>query len=512
MDQLIVKSLTLDEALAFDETVADGAAIALKPIGLFLDSKIVAISTFGYPADSELRRLYTTQFWRLSLDEESEVELSKALGLMLSHYLVRHKVSDLFLPQIAAGLLDDSTIRELDLRQVKWRGEDSLEWINPNRSHYTYRLTAPGSSKYYYGVRTIETGSAVVEECLADLYFGSGGLSPNNKFRNWKTKHQNSIQKEIIAIYSRKAEAYRHEAELVGDLWKTDKDCLNSVAGGRSAYTKHNQETHRYDLLTCEIHGETLHSVKGACLKCSSAAMFSVLECEFHGATSHRLDTCVKCERARADTLKICEVHGETLHQGNACYRCASAKSNRIANCVIHGETPHSGNSCCKCSIQLAFSESECAIHGRSTFHGASCTKCIADLRISEKHCPTHGLTTFQGDTCARCSASIALTTAVCEFHGEVSFTGDSCNTCRAESSISQRECPIHGMVTHVGDKCRVCINQKAVNLKECERHGLVKHQGDRCSSCSSMETAHRRYHGNKPNLDRCHLCQENIL
>ena len=509
MDQLVTKSLTLEEALGFDGALVDGVTTALKPVGLFLDSKLIAISTFGYPADSELRKLYTTQLWSLSL-KDRRIEPSKALSLMLSHYLTKHKVSDLFISQIEAKYLEDPAIRELNLRSVSWKGEESLEWVNSGRSHYTYRLTASGSAKYYYGARTIETGSATVEDCLADLYLGSGGPSENNKFRNWKAKYQDAIRKEIIAVYERKAEAYRHEAELVGDLWKTDRNCLNSVAGGRGAYTKHNQETHRYDLLSCEIHGETLHSVRGACLKCSSGSVFSMQDCEIHGFTVYRGSTCDRCKRNERDNLQICEAHGETLHQGNACYRCASEKASYNADCEIHGSTLHYGGKCRKCAVAAIFSRRSCQIHGETTFQGDSCRQCT--LRISQKHCSIHGLTTFQGDTCARCSASIALTTAVCEFHGEVSFTGDSCNTCRAESSVSQRECPIHGMVTHVGDRCRVCINQKAVNLKECERHGLVKHQGDRCSSCSSMETAHRRYHGNKPNLDRCHLCQENIV
>ena len=507
MGKQIVKTISVEDVLNFQpELLNSKFPTVIKPVGFFQADELVAVALFSYPRSEELRRLYTAQL--LDFSGNSDLDITAALSAMIRHYRTKHRPSDIF---FGAGIADVLETVSDDLQLT--RTEDgSLEWIDENRTHYTYKITASDSTKYYYGARTIEKRSASLADCAEDIYLGSGGLSSNNKFRNWKKKHSSTLQKEIVSIHSRKSEAYAREAELVGDLWRTDPNCLNSVEGGRAAYTKHNQNTHSYALLECEHHGKTLHSVKGKCLKCASQAVFSVMICDVHGEATHRSGICERCERAKRDGIKTCAVHGDTLHQGESCYRCGIVKSQSFKICATHGESLHSGDNCYKCSIQLAFSNNDCLVHGRTTFQGDSCTKCIADIRISQKHCSIHGLTTFQGDTCARCSASIALTTAVCEFHGEVSFTGDSCNTCRAESSVSQRECPIHGTVTHVGDKCRVCINQKAVNLKECERHGLVKHQGDRCSSCSSMETAHRRYHGNKPNLDRCHLCKESIV
>lgn len=115
--------------------------------------------------------------------------------------------------------------------------------------HYTYRIASLASDKYYFGVHSTH------EDPLQDGYLGSGC----QRFQRWKN-YAETLEKEILGIYSTRAEAQIAEVSLIGDLWFSDKNCLNATAGGDSYF--------RYYLDNCTIHGENNH-VRGECHRCS---------------------------------------------------------------------------------------------------------------------------------------------------------------------------------------------------------------------------------------------------
>jgi len=401
-------------------------------------------------------------------------------------------------------------IEELGWHIEETSGDRVYEWFNPRHSHYVYKITAADSDKYYYGVRTLrDNGAATAEDCLKDPYFGSGGTNASNKFSNWKRKHRAKLRKEIVAITKNKSEAYALERELVGDLWKTDPLCLNSTQGGKAIGQKY-QSDQKFPLATCDIHGETTHSAGGKCLRCRTKAIFSDGDCEIHGEVKFRKGKCEKCSGAKRRVERDCEVHGLTLHQGSSCCLCSASKvSYGVKLCAIHGETNFRGDSCTRCAAAKMVNQRACPKHGFTTHLGSNCGKCQGEKLLSTEKCQTHGLTIFVGGTCQKCQAQAMIHEDSCPIHGQTTFMGSSCASCRAEKAVSKRQCPEHGLVSFVGNKCRVCINRSTTNMRDCAIHGRTKHQGSTCSSCSSMRIAHNRYHGAKPNLKNCFICQE---
>ncbi len=440
--------------------------------------------------------------------------------------------------------------------------------LDPNRTYYTYKITASDSDKYYYGVTHVKKSNASRADCEAHKYMGSGGPSSKNLFRKWKALHKEKLKKEILAIFSSKEAAYHHEQELVGDLWFTDKLCLNGKAGGFMPYIP--KESYSIATKECLIHGFVLHRAGGSCFSCTNSTEIKV--CGIHGETPFQSGDCAKCKAVMPKNKK-CPEHGNTLHRGSVCLNCAEANPgellcephelpihkkdylNRCLGCIaqnigidkceIHQEV-HRWGGCQSCKklekaekiailaelkleriaerkrqleikrnttkiVVPTFTTRQCPTHGTSTFRKNLCTKCQTISAITEKECPTHGLTKHQGLVCAKCSAQDSYSLKICTIHGESKFSGNSCATCRAETGVKTVECPIHGQATSIGNRCRLCVNQKSVMLKLCSVHGMSKHQGDKCSSCSSMATAHRLHHGRKLNK-KCHLCVESNM
>jgi len=99
--------------------------------------------------------------------------------------------------------------------------------INKNRLlmqtmiHYVYKTRINGTSLYYIGKRST---ALPLDE---DHYTGSGTLLHD---------YPKSIRsKEILRVCESEQEAYELEKSLVGDLWKTDPNCLNQKPGGKGA-------------------------------------------------------------------------------------------------------------------------------------------------------------------------------------------------------------------------------------------------------------------------------------
>lgn len=306
------------------------------------------------------------------------------------------------------------------------------------RTYYTYRVTASDSDKYYFGVSSIRKASGTFEECEAHPYFGSGG-GPGSKFYSWKKNHRDFLEKEVLALYPTKEEAYKAEKELVGDLWKADPLCLNSVAGG-GAY-----EPHR--------------SVK-----------IGVRECPIHGLVKHIGKNCYSCSNNKVEVL-LCPTHGEAKHRGGRCLRCSREKNTTKKKCSIHGVTFFYGGQCCKCHNQALTTMTICPVHGKTYHLGATCTKCRTNSMAIE----------------------------LCSTHGAVKHSKGKCVTCKNEKMISLKPCPTHGEVKHRGPSCLSCSAEKSFTLEECPRHGLKKHSKlGKCASCRSEKIAHNRFHKNE--------------
>lgn len=288
-------------------------------------------------------------------------------------------------------------------------GDKTYAWFNPNVSFYTYKITAENSDKYYYGVHrlNIPYNDVVVEDCLNDGYFGSGGNNKNNKFNNWKKKHKNNLKKEVIKIFERKNDAYNHEKVLIGELYRTDSLCLNSISGGH--YT-----------------GYFIKSIYSISQK----------KCLVHGLTKHIGDSCCKCTAEKSVNFQECSVHGETKFVGDVCASCRADKNIMVKHCVIHGDVKHIGSKCYLCRNN-GFVEKSCVKHGNTLFSGGKCLKCLAEDNVSFVECSVHGF--------------------VKHLHGE-------CMTCRSLNSIVLKNCVIHGETKHRGDSCCKCTSDKAAH------------------------------------------------
>ena len=214
-----------------------------------------------------------------------------------------------------------------------------------DKIYYTYKITTTDSAKYYYGVRQIKKQNASEEDCLNDSYFGSGGNHPQNKFRNWKKKHVESLRKEIIEMFESKDEAYKAERILVGDLWRSDRNCLNSCAGEFNGQTNVENSNARVAVRDCPIHGLAKHQ-NDRCCACESLSRTTRQECSIHGSATFQGSTCLACAFERTSALDFCSRHGETLHRGSTCLKCSLEHHYSYKHCPIHGITTHAGNTC----------------------------------------------------------------------------------------------------------------------------------------------------------------------
>lgn len=454
------------------------------------------------------------------------------------------KLGEVFAPDGKRKSNKDIFISDLGWHVESTTGDRVYEWVDFNKTHYTYKITALNSDKYYYGVSHIKKANATIEDCLSDGYMGSGGTSDKNKFSIWKKKHKTNLIKEVVSLHKTAAEAYQQEIELIGENYKTDPLCLNETFSGKTG--GNNTQSNEWSDKECVIHGISKH--KGSsCMKCAISALISKKECPIHGITKYRGDSCTKCYVSKAFTVKKCDVHGETVHKGVKCQKCQLAKQIIIKKCDVHGETKHRNNVCQKCRAQdnisvevcpnhgstihsygkcVSCSNSsmftvrlcevhgetkhqgescsrclregrtnilECAVHGLTKFNGSTCAKCVVESTSTVKICKVHGETIYQGDSCAKCSAQRVVSVKTCSIHGEVKHHGEKCSTCTNEASRNEKECPVHGLSKHIGDTCYKCSTAKQVDIKECAVHGLSKHRGKSCYKCIRAKSAASR-------------------
>jgi hypothetical protein len=260
---------------------------------------------------------------------------SNQLFKIIEYYKNNYKPSDLVFQTSNAllkeGLQDSNFAKTLD----QW------EWFNQDITFYTYKITSPKSDKYYFGVRMIQVSSATISDCFDDRYYGSGRKnSTTNKFSNWKRKYSENLEKEVLEIFTTKAEAYHSEYLLIGDSWKTDNKCLNSTWGG--SHGGIGLSLKRIGLKICLEHGETKH-IGSECYSCISEKMNSHQDCPEHGLVKFRGDTCITCSVMRNYKVENCENHGEVKHYGGRCSVCHTEKSVSLKICSVHGESKHVG-------------------------------------------------------------------------------------------------------------------------------------------------------------------------
>lgn len=442
-------------------------------LGAFYNGDLVGAIQFALPLEKDNRKNHSLEILNFGADIKFD-EVDIAIKL-IQYYVAHYSPADFF--------ISESTFKE-DLGRYEKNGikfsknskTNLLEWVNPNMTYYTYKLTAKGSRSYYYGLSHVNVREASEEDCVNDGYLGSG-TSPH--FLRWKEKHKGNIEKTVEKIHRTKSEAFLHEAALVGALYKTDKNCLNSIEGGR-------------------LHGlPTKYNVKNR-------------DCPIHGNTPHQGNVCCKCVKAGGTSEKFCKIHGISKHQGDQCYVCMNQKSVSILTCLIHGETNHQRDTCMNCVAENRISVKRCEIHGETKFTGNKCYKCISDESLSEKLCAKHGITTHKGISCFKCLSEQSIILDNCSKHGLVKHRGGSCCTCQARGSISKKICSSHGLQKHKGDTCVVCIVERNRKTGICEIHGEVSFRGARCAKCLGILTNHKRWHKAKKK-DDCSHCYPSL-
>jgi hypothetical protein len=412
---------------------------------------------------------------------------------------------------------------ELFIEELGWHIEETpgdriWEWFNPNLTFYTYKITATDSDKYYYGVSHVKKANASIEDCLNDGYFGTGGgkSSLNNKFVNWKTKHGETVKKEILEQFSRKMEAYNHEKILIGKAWANDPLCLNSVSGGLEGGLNYINSRASIKEKKCNVHGISLHA-GDTCLKCSAKKRFTIQECKIHGKTKFAGKSCIKCYFIASLEEEECSLHGLSLHRKGLCIKCANGSRVSLKSCPIHGETNFIGAQCYYC-IDNNIVLKACAkgIHGRTLHRGTHCIKCTSEELHQEKFCEKcQKKTTHKGDSCVSCYIQKQITIDLCtKGHGKTKFQAGKCGKCNSAKLYSLKECQTsegdHGLTKHRKDDCIRCINLKSMTMEECTtgHHGFSKHQKGRCCLCVGEKTRHTIWHIRKNKIDEtCIYC-----
>jgi len=393
-------------------------------------------------------------------------------------------------------------------------GDHLFAWHNPNFSFYTYRITAPGSDKYYIGRRKIHVTNAAEADCLRDRYFGSGGTKFQNWLANYGGDFGQNLNKEILGIYRTWGEAAEAERVLVSSRHLVDPLCLNSIEGGKGGSGIVRGED---DTAACPVHGLTKHTSGGQCRKCATAKGKSIqacpvhgesvfygkncqacaltvsmrsLHCPVHGVTIHIGGICRKCASRKMNSTQDCPKHGTVTFQGDKCLKCQAERTNTMKECPTHGATKHTGNTCRKCAVAKRDTVQECTEHGAVKHRGGRCLTCMNRSKTTTAHCDTHGQTTFHNDECAKCAASQHHSTRVCSVHGTARFIGDTCYKCAVAVSDTVKVCPVHGMAKHRGNSCYKCSNSKGFEVRHCPVHGEAKHKGDKCHKCSLAKSS----------------------
>lgn len=361
-------------------------------------------------------------------------------------------------------------------------GDKVYEWINPNISFYTYKITAQGSDKYYYGVSSIKKSfkTLSIEDCLSHDYYGSGG----KKFQNWKKKYKKTLSKEVIDIFDLKSKAYQAEKELIGNSYKIDPLCLNSTSGGKGKHAV------RSKLIDKEKH----------CSICQKN-------------TTHRKNKCISCYMLKATSLKYCsKCKKEAKHVGTKCYSCRSKNTIRIEYCAkCKEETKHSKEKCVPCYMKKVHSTKYCNKCQKQTKHiGLKCHTCSAQNALSSDYCLKCEKDTIHiGEVCRRCYLLKIHSVQYCnDCKKQTKHLGKNCYQCMSNKRASIEYCnDCKEETKHQAGNCCKCLRRKSLSTQYCSLcRKETKHQGLSCYGCQSTKTTHSRWHKEKPK-EGCRHC-----
>lgn len=92
--------------------------------------------------------------------------------------------------------------------------------------HIIYKIIFP-NGKYYLGEHTTKN--------LNDGYCGSGSLLPIE----FNKCNATEVKKIILSFHNTKKEMEIAEEKTIGDLYRTDKQCLNLIKGGSKGFNEH---------------------------------------------------------------------------------------------------------------------------------------------------------------------------------------------------------------------------------------------------------------------------------
>ena len=468
---------------------------SIRSLGIFLkrSDEFIGFAQFGTPQDPEIQKRHSTQF--LNMFFKQNYDIIDADLRIVEFYVAHYNPADIFAYKT---FKDNEQIGEHSnfivshavnlTKNLNWQAvniEDGMlyEWVNPEISFYTYKITAHNSDKYYYGVRSIKGQflDLTIEDCLNDNYYGSGG----KKFTNWKNKHKNSLSKGIIKIFKRKSEAYEHERILVGNSYKTDPLCLNSVAGGIGKNA---------GVRSLEV------DKKQFCDICKTN-------------TTHRNNKCISCYMSKANMFKFCtKCKKETKHVGDTCHTCKTENNYRMNYCnTCDRNTKHSKDKCVKCYMKQVHVIKYCLSCEKETKHiGKKCHTCSNKKALSNKFCfDCEKETVHIGNICRRCYLLKTKSLKYCTIcKQETKHNGNSCCKCLTTAVNSTKYCVLCKEETkHQGKNCCKCLRKNIVSLKYCSAcNKETKHQGTSCYSCQGAKTAHSRWHKSK-RKDGCRLC-----
>lgn len=521
---------------------ATSSSCKITSLGLYHGAVLVGVAQFCAPRTAAMRRRYSTELLRMAFHRSYRVR--GGASKLVAHYKRLYKPADIFTYQDATGEVTEvyehcgftlvrqggvkkylvapgrtlktasrreafgfayavrfgpdrilgtklgevyradgrrKTNPELFLEELGWHVETTpadrvYEWFNPAVSFYTYKITASDSDKYYIGVRKLPVGNATVEACLQDPYMGSGA----KHFQHWRAKHASTLEKEILGVFRSRAEAFAHEKAAVGEAWRTDPLCLNSVAGG-FASSKTYPQNQKLPLRECPTHGRVAHAGP-TCMSCATEGNFTRQECEVHGVSSHIGSLCQKCYAQAFTTQEACPTHGLATHQHGQCLQCRRASETSLKECPTHGLTRHRGDKCPSCTLEAMDSVAHCAVHGLTAHRGGSCFRCSAERAVAVRECPVHGEVKHLGEKCYQCIGA---------FH-------------RAEAGL----CSIHGPTLFKWGKCTKCSTKNRSTQEECALHGVVTFQWGKCTRCRALASAHRRGK-HEAAVEICPLCRE---
>ena len=343
---------------------------------------------------------------------ESAVQ-SKEKYLYLNHQLINLGPDALLGTNLGEKYDKDArlTNQELFIKYCDYHietipGDNVYEFENPIYQHYIYKLTTtnPNDKRYYIGRH-----SHIIS--TVDNYMGTGGKG----VQEWKQEVLNSgyeLVKVILSVHNTYRELLKAEEKAIGDLYLTDRLCMNSVPGGAWSTNIIQLGSTKQ---VCPVHGLVTYQGKNCC-KCMADKRMHIDHCEKHGETTFSGGNCCKCVEERSKHKAYCKVcQKETTWRNTTCMSCVNRNMHKIQNCPVHGETKHRSGTCMKCASAKVtrikkvpvVERVHCDKCNKIARHvDGKCGSCVEKSLYNEQTCPVHGLTKFRANKCCACRAA----------------------------------------------------------------------------------------------------------